>query len=175
MQAQHPSAFAALLLFALGHRVIAEQTDWLQSGIVFDPPMSGSDAHYHVVIGMTDQSDCSDIGPRTKLTLYVGPNTTQTCQGWHHCKSACPDTSNCYNDSAIQATCFDGGISYTQTWPIGFNYSAGEGMKHHDYNGKCVQGWPTTVYTQILDFSGCLKQGFSPNVTHSSECFDKCD
>ena len=84
-----------------------------------------------------------------------------------------------FNDSAVHATCHDGYVSYSQTWPIGIDCNAkgNIGMPHKDFNKACKQGFPSEVYTTILDFSGCLKQGFSPNVTNATAayCSNKCD
>ena len=150
--------------------------DWLQSGALYAPSLSKDDEEYFVIVGMGQASDCSDITPRLQLKLYVGPSTLDTCQGWYHNKAPYPSTAQQFNDSAIRVQCHDGYISYSQSGPFGpFNCSV-DGVQHKDFNGQCKQGWPSDVHTEILDFSGCLKQGFSPNVTDPSVyCGNKCD
>lgn len=137
-----------------------EQQDWLQSGVEYLPALSEHQKQLWVTIGMSPQQDCSDIGNRTVLKLYVGPTLNQTCQGWNHYLNPYPDTSVVHQNSAIRVQCQDGGITYTQYTNI--DCTGQSPTTKTEYYNKCHQGMPPTVYTELLDFSGCLSQGFKP-------------
>jgi len=153
--------------------------DWLENDARLDPPVADADKEFYVTIGMSNQADCAQIGERAVLRLYVGPNTSETCQGWNHYPNPYPDTSSPHANSAINVRCVDGGVAYTQT-PGHLDCGGSFSMAKHDYYRSCHQGTPPTVYTELLDFSGCLKQGFSPNATvppapAPAPCSNKCD
>jgi len=139
--------------------------DWLKTGVFYKPNLTDAQRGYFVTIGMTSESDCASINNRTILTLYVGPDSHSTCQGWNHYPNAYPDTSRPHQNSAVAVQCVDGGVTYAQHINID---CAGFATQKTDQYRNCKQGHPPTVYTEILDFSGCLKQGFSPNVTSKS-------
>ena len=139
----------------------AGQADWLQGGYD-EPTLTADDKKYWITIGMSSNDDCSDIGNRTVLTLYVGPNMNETCQGWNHYPNPYPDTSTPHANSAVNVHCVDGGVTYDQYTNI--ECSGGSAKTKTDNYEQCHQGFTPTVYTEILDFSGCLNQGFSPLV-----------
>jgi len=136
---------------------------WLENEVRQDPPVEGPDKDLYVTIGLSSQGDCSQIGEHAVLRLYVGPNTTETCQGWNVYADAFPNTSTAHANSAINVRCMDGGVSYTQIFG-GLNCSGWVTQKQNYYQG-CHQGMTQSVYAKLVDFSGCLKQGFSPNAT----------
>lgn len=54
------------------YRVLDEQTNWLASGVFYKPNVTTSERKYFIKIGMSSNANCSDIGERQELTLYVG-------------------------------------------------------------------------------------------------------
>ena len=142
----------------------ASSPDWLQSGVYYKPNLTAPEKEYYVTIGMTSNAGCSNIGNRSRLRLYVGPKTNGTCQGWSHYPNAYPNTQDPHQNSAIYVHCIDGGVAYTQHTDI--DCGPGSTTRNKvDYYRQCHQGFPPTVYTTVLDFSGCLKQGFKPTRT----------
>eukprot|EP00658_Telonema_sp_P-2_P069462 TRINITY_DN5872_c0_g1_i5.p1 TRINITY_DN5872_c0_g1~~TRINITY_DN5872_c0_g1_i5.p1 ORF type:complete len:307 (+),score=68.11 TRINITY_DN5872_c0_g1_i5:306-1226(+) len=139
---------------------LQDQADWLQNGVRYQPEVPDADRDLFITIGMTDKSDCTEINNRTILKLYVGPNTTQTCQGWNHYLNPYPDTSVVHQNSAVGVKCVDGGVSYTQYTDV--DCGGDHPTDKTDWYQQCHQGMPPTVYTEVLDFSGCLKQGYKP-------------
>jgi len=147
----------------------AANPDWIETAR-YEPALTPADQEFFVTVGMSASTDCSTITNRSILRLYVGPNVNGTCQGWNHYPNAYPNISSPHENSAINVRCVDGGIAYSQT-PGNLDCSGPTSMEKGDEYKQCRQGTPPTVYTEILDFSGCLKQGFSPNAT----CTNKCD
>lgn len=152
---------ASLASLLLPGMVFAQSDDWLENGVFFSRELTEEEKGYTIKLGMTDLSDCSSFNERSVLTMYVHPSSIDVCMGWNHYPNAYPDTSNPHLNSAVRVQCQDGGVSYTQ-FPNSLecvNPSVPWGVNKTEHM-TCAQGMPPTVYTKILDFSGCAKLGF---------------
>jgi hypothetical protein len=152
------ASMVSLLLPAI---VLAQGDDWLENDAFFSRELTDEEKGYTIKLGMTQLSDCSSFGERSVLTMYVHPSSIDVCMGWNHYPNSYPNTSNPHLNSAVRVQCQDGGVSYTQ-YPDSLdcvNPSLPGGMNKTEHMA-CAQGFPPTVYTKILDFSGCTKLGF---------------
>ena len=133
--------------------------DWIENGVYYGRNLTNIEKLYYIKLGVSSQMDCSGIGEKQELLLYVHPDSHSLCQGWKHHLNLYPDDSNFHPNSAIKVQCVDGGVTYSQYTSTDCR-AGSQPMKKRDYYGMCHQGHPQTVYLQITDFSGCRKLGF---------------
>ena len=104
---------------------------------------------------MLDQltwSTCS--GEPQNLTLSVDLGLA-TCQGWTHFVGDYPDRSTPHYNSARNVRCTVDGVAYTQTpFTVRCNNTVEKNKTEH--TAGCHQGIPPTVYTRVVDWSGCV-------------------
>lgn len=155
----------AVALLTLAGPSVVDAADWLEGNIYLSRALTDEERSYNVTLGMNDQNDCSAITARSSLVLYVHPDTVaDVCQGWNHYPNSYPDNSDPHENSARSVQCLDGGrISYTQWINVDCERTGpmADGVEKTEHP-TCHQGRPPTVYTQMMDFSGCERLGFTP-------------
>ena len=106
-----------------------------------------------VLLGMWNSSDCG--GEPANLTLSVDLRQS-VCQGWTHFVGDFPDRSTPHYNSARNVRCTADGISYTQS-PATLHCNNSEHVSKNktEHISGCHQGFPPSVYTRVVDWSGC--------------------
>lgn len=112
-----------------------------------------------VTIGIWKTDDCSGD---TEMTITLPANyADQQCYTW---------AGNSGENSATNFSCGDNSFSYTQwttlTCSGGYNP---EGTDKTVYTTECQQDVPPTIYSRIIDFSGCTATTNDTNAPSNSE------